>query len=85
MESLNQYLDYVKGQLNTLDQSKAKASYDTGFGIHITSEYLGTEVHCMDVMATSLIKIRPPNIDNFDQWELAWNSARALINGFTKS
>lgn len=84
-ETVSQYLEYVRAMLKTLNQADAKASYNTGYGLHITNEFLGNEVHILDVMATSLVKIRPPNIEDFDTWESAWNQGKALVNGFTKS
>jgi len=84
-ETKAQYLEYVVNQLKTIDQSQAKASYDTGYGLHVVNQYLGTECHALDVRACSILKIRTPNIDNFDQWESAWLDAKAIVNGFTKS
>jgi hypothetical protein len=77
------YIAYIMSQLATVNQSEALASYDTGYGLHLTNVSLGDECHCMDVLGASILKLRPPNISgDFDTWELAWNEARRIVNRF---
>ncbi len=82
-ETVNDYLAYVKSQLSTIDKTEAIASYDTGYNLHITNRHLGDECHCMDVMHSSILKIRPPNInDDFNTWERAWKRGKTLVRKF---
>ncbi len=81
METKQQYIEYVQAQLNTLNQSEAVASYDTGYGLHVVNVHLGTECHCMDVVQNSILKIRPPNIDG-EVWYDAWEAGCAIVRRF---
>ena len=80
---IEQYVNNVKFMLSSIDaEVPVKASYDTGYGMHLVDAYLGDEAHCVDVRAHSVLKIAPPKIDALEAWESAWNQARELVNEF---
>jgi hypothetical protein len=80
------YLNYVKEVLETVRRTEAvpKASYDTGFGLHIVGEYLGDHPMTLFVMQHSLAKVQPPDIKNFDEWDEAWQEGKSLVRKFIK-
>lgn len=84
-ETKQDYLNYILSELATIDRKDAVASYDTGYGLHVVSEHLGENCHCMDVRGASILRLRTPKIDGqFDLWEQAWNEGCALVRNFTK-
>ena len=81
METIKNYLNYVQSALNTIPRDQAVTSYDTGYNLHVVDTYLGREVHCMDVMAHSILKIRSPQIECED-WYIAWSQACDLVKKY---
>lgn len=83
MSSKLDYLNYVDACLKSIPEDvEIKASYDTGYGIHITSEDLGYSPMTFIVVNYSVCKIKPPTISDFDQWEEAWKSGKDMIHKF---
>lgn len=84
MKNKADYLNYVHAVLETVRETDLipKASYDTGYGLHIVDADLGGECHILDVHASSLGKILPPEIDDFKEWEDAWRAGKDLVHRF---
>lgn len=82
--TIDSYLEEVKSILNKLDKSEVKASYNTGFGIHIVNDHLGSECHSLDVLAHSIAKISPPKHIGGEEWFTAWYLAVDLVNNYIK-
>lgn len=83
MNTKSEYLKYIRTSLKSL-KVPVKASYDTGHGLHLTTEHLGDEPMTVEVLNYSVIKIRPPDIRDFDMWYDAWKSGKRLVNKFIK-
>jgi hypothetical protein len=83
LETKAEYLSYIFSQLSSLNRGLVKASYDTGYGLHLVNTYLGDECHCMDVITHSVLKIRTPKMQG-ESWDSAWESARLLVNEYIK-
>lgn len=84
LETHDQYINYVKAELATLNPFDAQASYDTGYGLHIVNAKLGDSCHCMDVMAHSILKIRSPNIQG-EAWYTAWSEGCKVVQEYIKN
>jgi hypothetical protein len=85
MNTKADYLNYVHAVLKSIpDDIPAVASYDTGFGIHIVDESLGDCPVTLFVIQHSIAKVRPPIIQDFDQWYEAWLAGKDLVNKFVE-
>lgn len=78
-ETLDEYLTYVQDELKSVDKGLAKASYDTGYGLHIVDAYLGEQCSAVDAKLHSVLQIRAPNIDGED-WYKAWDTAIKMVH-----
>ena len=84
MNQIEAYLNEVKLQLSTISKADAKASYDTGYGLHIVNTHLGDETNCMNVIAHSILKIEVPKDIQGEDWYTAWSKAVKMVNRFCK-
>ena len=78
-ETVQEYMNYVKSVLSSINPNEAKASYSTGSGMVIVNANLGDEAHYIDLMDHVIAKIRTPNIRG-EQWYVAWDMAIELVN-----
>ena len=91
-ETIDEYIEYIYSQLETVDRNDIVSSYDTGYGLHLTGTYLGDTTSCLDVVHNSILKLRPPdglNSMNFSDpdicdsdWEIAWDTGCTIVRQF---
>jgi hypothetical protein len=75
------YIKYVENVLESIPKGLAKASYDTGFGLTITSEHLGDECHAFDVRTYEIVRVKPPSDDD-PNWDKSWAMCKRMVNEY---
>ena len=82
MKSVADYLNYVHACLDSIpEDAVVKASYDTGYGIHIVDQDLGNGPMTVFVVQHSVCKVKPPESGIAD-WDEAWRQGKDLIHKF---
>lgn len=77
------YIENVKSVLEAIPVDQVvKASYDTGFGLSLVDEDLGSSPMTLFVVQHRVAKILPPYINDSHEWDLAWSEAKRLVNEF---
>lgn len=79
------YILYVQGTLQSIPKTETvRASYDTGFGLSLTNEDLGTSPMTLFVKQCEVGKVLPPRLKG-DEWDEAWEHGKMLVREFIHS